>query len=36
MYITACQICNCCTSSGMAIFACYRKMGTVSNITRRN
>jgi len=25
IYITAYQICSCCTSSRRAIFACYRK-----------
>ena len=36
IYITAYQICSCCTSSRRAIFACYRKKNEVSNITRQN
>jgi hypothetical protein len=34
--ITAYQICSCSTSSGRAIFACYRKLGKFSNVTRRS
>jgi len=34
--IDAYQICSCCTSSGRVNVACYRKLGKVSNTTRRN
>jgi len=34
--IDAYQIFSCCTSGGRATFASYRKVGKVSNTTRRN
>jgi hypothetical protein len=36
IFITAYQICSCCTSSGRVVFVCCRKYDKVCNITKFN